>query len=64
MPTRRMGGLDRARPESRRNLETSPFSARPAGLYNEVVWDRSWAMSAPEKRSAAPHADRPAAPTE
>lgn len=64
MPTRRMGGLDRARPESRRNLETSPLSACAAGLYSEVVWDRSWAVSALEKRSAATPADRPAAPTE
>ncbi|WP_322259813.1 hypothetical protein [Brevundimonas sp.] len=64
MPTRRMGGLDRARPESRRNLETSPFSARAAGLYSEVVWDRSRAMPIPEERSAATRADRPVPPTE
>ena len=60
MPTRRMGGPGRAQPGSRRNLEPSPLAARAAGLYSEVVWDRSWALPSPEKPSAATRPDRQA----
>ncbi|MCS6627386.1 hypothetical protein N0B44_31210 [Roseibacterium beibuensis] len=63
MSTRKTPGLDRARPESRRTLEPTPFAAR-AGLYSEVVWDRSWAMPAPEKRSRITRAQHQAPPPE
>jgi len=64
MSTRRTSGLDRLRPESRSNLEPSPFGARAAGLYSEVVWDRSWAVPARDKRAPAARADHQALPPE
>ncbi len=57
-------GLDRPRLPRRKGLAPSPFTARAAGLYSEVVWDRSWAAPAPGKQSAATDADREASPTE
>jgi len=56
MSTRRIGSLDRARPESRRSAPP-PFAARAAGLYSEVVWDRNWAVPAQENRPATAAAD-------
>jgi hypothetical protein len=63
MSTRKLG-LDRARPEGRRTIEPSPFPARAAGLYSEVVWDRSWAASSRERRAALADADRQVSPAE
>lgn len=57
-------GLDRPRPPRRGGLSPSPFTARAAGLYSEVVWDRSRAASAPAKPSAARDADPQASPSE
>lgn len=57
-------GLDRPRLRRRGGLAPSPFTARAAGLYSEVVWDRSWAAPTPGKRPAAGDADREVSPTE
>ncbi len=60
MPTRTTDGLDRTRRDVRADLEPSLYTARAAGLYSEVVWDRSRvAAERPARRpandGAAPH---------
>lgn len=64
MSIRRTSGLERAQPEGRRYLEPSPFSARAAGLYSEVVWDRSGVAPSPTKRRAMIHDDHRASPAD
>lgn len=56
--------LDAPRLAHRRDLAPSPFTARAAGLYSEVVWDRSWATSTEAKPSVPGDADRQASPSE
>ena len=62
MSIQRTDGLDRPRLPRRRGLEPSPFTARAAGLYSEVVWDRSWSTPSPTKRAAATEADHHPSP--
>lgn len=50
--------LDRTRLSRREAPVRSPFTARAAGLYSEVVWDRSWAAPAPGDAPAQIDADR------
>lgn len=57
-------GLDQPRNPRRRALAPPPVTARAAGLYSEVVWDRSWTTPSSGKRSAANEADRQGAPSE
>jgi len=57
-------GLDQPRLPRRGGPERSPFTARAAGLYSEVVWDRSWAAPAPEKPPARSDTDRRTSPSD
>lgn len=49
---------DRTKPPRREAPGRSPFTARAAGLYSEVVWDRSWAAPAPGEAPDPIDADR------
>jgi hypothetical protein len=57
-------GLERPRLPRRRGVEPSAFTARAAGLYSEVVWDRSWAAPSPRPAPAAGETGHQAAPDE
>lgn len=57
-------GLERSRLPRRRGVEPSAFTARAAGLYSEVVWDRSWAAPSPRGRPAASEAGHQVIPGE
>jgi hypothetical protein len=62
MTTRTTPRLDR-RLDSRQ-LPDFPYPPRGAGLYSEVVWDRSRATAAAGKRLAAPSSGHPASSDE
>ncbi|HYC98042.1 hypothetical protein [Brevundimonas sp.] len=64
MTMRSTDRLDRTRLAGRRDREPSPFTARAAGLYSEVVWDRNWTEPSPRTRAAMNDGDHQAPPLE
>jgi len=64
MSTRKTDSLDQARLERRRAPQPVSFAPRTAGLYSEVVWDRSWTTTSPVRGPDMAGADRQTAPTE
>lgn len=56
--------LDRPRLPQRSGLAPSPSTARAAGLYSEVIWDRSWARPAAGNPPVPGDADRQASPSD
>lgn len=64
MAMRSTDRLDRVRLAGRRDREPLPFTARAAGLYSEVVWDRNWTEPSLRTRAAMNNSDHQASPLE
>ena len=55
--------LDQSQLQRRRVPEPSSITARTAGLYSEVVWDRDWSRPASPNGALAREVDLVPAPT-